>query len=112
MNKIEKTVLYVKLFNAYKELLSVTQKEMISDYYLADLSFSEIAENRGVSRSAVEDAISKGVKKLEEYESKLKIVEKREKLLQKLVILKEKALNKQEIEELESIEEELDYYGI
>ena len=41
MNKIEKTVLYVKLFNAYKELLSATQKEMISDYYLADLSFSE-----------------------------------------------------------------------
>lgn len=112
MNKIEKTVLYVKLFNAYKELLSATQKEMISDYYLADLSFSEIAENRGVSRSAVEDAISKGVKKLEEYESKLKIVEKREKILQKLAILKEKALNKQEVEELENIEEELDYYGI
>ena len=112
MDKIEKKVLYVKLFNVYKDLLSNAQKEMISDYYLADLSFSEIAENRGISRSAVEDAISKGIKKLEEYENKLKFNEKREILLQKLAKLKEKSLNMQEVEEIENIEEELDYYGI
>ena len=112
MSKLEKTILYTKLFNVYKDLLSNTQKEIISDYYLMDLSFSEIAENRGISRSAAEDAVNKGTKKLEEYENKLKIVEKIQILEQKLNILKEKSLNMKEIEEIEDIEKELEYYGI
>ena len=112
MNKIEKTVLYVKLFNVYKDLLSNAQKEIFSDYYLMDLSFSEIAENRGISRSAVEDAVSKASRKLEEFESKLKIVEITENLQQKLDILKEKSLNMQEAEDIEEMKKELEYYGI
>lgn len=112
MSKLEKTILYTRLFNVYKDVLSATQKEIISDYYLMDLSFSEIAENRGISRSAAEDAVNKGTKKLEEYENKLKIVEKIQILEQKLDILKEKSLNLREIEEIENIEKELEYYGI
>jgi len=112
MNKLEKTIYYAKLFSVYKDLLSLTQKEIINDYYFLDLSFSEIAENRSISRSAVEDAISKGNKKLEELESKLKFVEKMQNIQQKLDILQEKSLNMQEIEEIENIKKELEDYGI
>ena len=109
MNKINKAYRYTKLFNIYKSQLSKTQQAIIDDYYFADLSLSEIAENRGISRSAVEDALSKGCAKLEELESEIKILEKTEKANEKLENLKLKALNNKEINEIEEIEKELDY---
>ena len=56
MEKFEKTIKYTKLFNLYGELLSKSQKDVFVDYFLADLSISEISENRNVSRAAVEDS--------------------------------------------------------
>ena len=109
MEKLEKTIRYTKLFNIYKSQLSSAQQEIINDYYFLDLSISEIAQNRNISRAAVDDALSKGTARLDALENELKILEKNEKLLQKLAILKEKALNMQEVEELEKIEKELDY---
>ena len=109
MNKIDKVVRYTKLYSIYHSQLSKSQQEIINDYYFADLSLSEIAENRGVSRSAIEDALSKGCAKLDELEKELKVYEKSENIQQKLDILKEKALNMKEIEEIEEIEKELDY---
>ena len=109
MEKLEKTIRYTKLFNIYKSQLSSTQQEIINDYYFLDLSISEIAQNRNISRAAVDDALSKGSARLDALENELKILEKNEKTLQKLAILKEKALNMQEVEEIEKIEKELDY---
>ena len=109
MEKLEKTIRYTNLFNIYKSQLSSSQLEMINDYFFLDLSISEIAENRNISRAAVDDAINKGIAKLDELEANLKIFEKSQNIHQKLAKLKEKALNTQEIEELEEIEEELDY---
>ena len=109
MEKLEKTIRYTNLFNIYKSQLSSSQLEMINDYFFLDLSISEIAENRNISRAAVDDAINKGIAKLDELEANLKIYEKSQNIRQKLAKLKEKALNTQEIEELEEIEEELDY---
>ena len=109
MEKLDKTIKYTQLFNIYKSLLSNAQQEMINDYFFLDLSMSEIAENRGISKAAVDDAISKGINKLDELESELKILEKRQKVQLKLDKLKEKALNTQEVEEILEIEKELDY---
>ena len=43
-----------------------------------DLSITEISENRKISRAAVEDALRKGIKKLEYYEGRLNILKKKE----------------------------------
>ena len=52
----------------------------IKDYYFNDLSFSEMAENYDVSRNAIFKQIHIVTDKLEEYESILKLHEKRKKL--------------------------------
>ncbi len=109
MEKIERTIRYVKLFNIYKDFLTHKQIEILGDYFLADLSLSEIAESRDITRSAVEDTLKKSCVKLDECESNLHLLEKREKLLKICAKLKEKTLNSSEIKEVEDIEKELDY---
>ena len=109
MEKFERTIRYISLYNIYKDLLTHTQSDIAGDYFLADLSLSEIAEERNISRSAVEDAVKKTCVKLDEFESKLHFLEKKERLLKLTAKLKQKALNASEIEELEQIEKELDY---
>lgn len=109
MEKLEKTLRYTKLFNIYKSQLSTSQREMIDMYFFMDLSITEIANERGVSRSAVEDALQKGIIRLDELELEMKILQKSENIQQKLANLREKALNITEVKELEEIEKELDY---
>ena len=109
MEKIERTIRYVKLFNVYKDFLTHNQIEIVGDYFLADLSLSEIAESRGISRAAVEDAIKKSCLKLDECEEKLHLLEKSEKLLKLTSKLKERCLNTSEIQEIEEIEKDLKY---
>lgn len=107
MEKIERTIKYVALYNIYKEFVTHTQVEIMGDYFLADLSLSEIADSRNISRSAVEDAIKKGTIKLDECEEKLHLLAKREKMLELTAKMKKKALNYSELQELEKLEEEI-----
>ena len=109
MKELEKRIRYSKLFAIYNSLLSTTQKEIMEDYFNLDLSFSEIASNREVSKAAVEDAIKKAMNKLDEFEEKMHLLSRSESVNQKLESLKQKALNLQEIEEIEEIEKELEY---
>ena len=109
MDKIDKVVRYTRLYNVYKSQLSKAQQEIIEDYYFIDLSITEIAQNRNVSRSAVEDALSKGCNKLDELEFQLGILKKADIVIEKLESLKSRALNMKEVEEIEDIEKELDY---
>ncbi len=71
MAEFDAVLKYSELLDLYQNLLSETQREVLEDYYCYNLSLSEIAENRHITRSAVEDAIKKGKKKLDEYEIKL-----------------------------------------
>lgn len=74
--KIEENIRLCRLFDLYSSLLSQSQQDIMNDYLLFNLTNSEIAENRGVSRQAVKDAISKSIKKLEDYENKLRFLQK------------------------------------
>ena len=107
MEKISKTIKYNKLFNAYKPLLSFTQQEILEAYFCFDLSLSEIAEERGISRAAVEDALQKGCTKLEEYEASLRLVSKNEEILKITAKLKKNVSNNEEIKDIEEIERRL-----
>ena len=112
MDKLDKTLYITSLLIIYMSQLSKTQQEIMSDYYLYDLSITEIAENRNISRAAVDDALSKGKNKLEELEKDLKIFQVREDVLKGLASLKSRAINMKEVKEIEEIEQEFDIYGI
>ena len=64
------------LFDFYGELLKDNNKEIYEDYILNDLSLSEIADEKGVSRQGIHDTIKRTVKKLEEYENKIHLLER------------------------------------
>ncbi len=64
------------LYDFYGELLTDHQKEIYEDYVLNDLSLVEIAEQKGISKQGVHDLIKRCDKILNEYESKLKLIEK------------------------------------
>ncbi len=70
MNKIE----FMRLWDAYSGLLTPTQREITDLYFNLDLTMSEIAEQKGISRQAVSDCLNGCKKQLEEWESKLNFV--------------------------------------
>ena len=48
----------ISLYEIYKELLTIKQKEYFENYYYEDLSLNEIATNNGVSKSMVSKNIN------------------------------------------------------
>lgn len=62
------------LFDFYGEMLTDRQKEFYDLYYNEDLSLGEIAENYGVTRQGVRDAIVRAEATLTELEEKTGII--------------------------------------
>ena len=105
MTDLEKFKRVNNLLLCYGEALTPLQKEVLTSYYSFNLSLSEIAEERKVSRAAIDDALKKGVNKLEELEKCLKVNETNGKLLKITAEIKQKYENNQELlEEIEDIE--------
>ena len=77
---MEKDLIFVELFELYQGLLTDRQRELFRSHYYYDLSLAEIAEPDGNTRQNVHMAIKSVKKKLEEYESVLKLREKNQKL--------------------------------
>lgn len=73
---MEKIVEQTLLFDFYGELLTEHQKIIYEDVVFGDLSFTEAAEARSISRQGVRDMIKRCNKILAEYEDKLHLVEK------------------------------------
>lgn len=73
---MEKIVRQSLLYDFYGELLTEHQKSIYEDVVMNDLSYSEIARLNGISRQGVYDMIKRCDKILEDYEDKLKLVEK------------------------------------
>ncbi len=73
MNKIlEQSLLY----DFYGELLNEHRRRIYEASMFEDLSLGEIAESEGISRQAVHDVLKKCEKALDDYESKLHLVER------------------------------------
>lgn len=66
-------VYYNELFEIYGTLLTDKERETFKDYYCEDLSLSEIADNKSISRAAVQKMVSNVIDKLNYYENILKI---------------------------------------
>lgn len=76
-NDREKNIL---LIDYYGCLLTHHQNEILDEYYNNDLSMNEIADNLGISKSAVQDLIKRSLIQLNEYEKNLKLIDKDGKL--------------------------------
>ena len=77
MDKQDKLIL---LFDYYGDLLSESQRNYFESYYFDNLSLSEIGENYNVSRNAVSKDLKLAKEKLNNYEEKLKIIARDDKL--------------------------------
>lgn len=64
------------LLDFYGEMLTAKQRDFIDLYYNEDLSLSEIAENEGITRQGVRDAIKRAEAQLEDMESKLQLAKR------------------------------------
>ena len=54
-----KDLKYLQLWDAYNPLLTVHQREVCELYYLCDLSLTEIAEQKGISKQSVSDTLAR-----------------------------------------------------
>ena len=74
------------LFDFYGELLTQHQKEVYGEYIQNDLSPTEIAVLRGISRQGAYDLIKRCEKILNDYENRLHLVEHVQKRLRNVMI--------------------------
>jgi len=81
------------LYDYYGDLLTEKQRNYFEDYYFNNLTLQEISENNNVSRNNAHKIIKDSLDKLNYYEEKLKLIEKRKKI--------EKLLNKNDLEKIE-----------
>ena len=96
---MDEVVYYNSLYDLYGCLLTEKQREYFEDYYFHNMSFSEMADDYSVSRNAAFKQVHIVMEKLDEYEEKLKLFEKKNKLLD----LAKSEDNKKKKEILESI---------
>lgn len=75
-DKMEEKFYFVELYEIYKNLLTEKQNDIIFNHYVLDLSLSEIAEEKGITRQNVSDTLKNAKEKLEELERVLSIYKK------------------------------------
>ena len=69
--KPQKNLAYSVLLDFYGAVLTDKQRAILTEYYDEDLSLAEIAENFGITRQGVRDAIKHGEAALDGLEAKL-----------------------------------------
>ena len=74
----------LKLFDAYGSLLTSKQRECLEDYLVNNLTLSEISQNYGITRQAVNFNIKESLKLLSFYEEKLGLCQKYDIIIDRL----------------------------
>ncbi|MEG1427295.1 MAG: YlxM family DNA-binding protein [Oscillospiraceae bacterium] len=93
------------LLDFYGEMLTDKQREIVSSYYNDDLSLSEIAEGREITRQGVRDTIKRSEQQLLDMEERLGLAKRFRKVQENLTLicdcaLKIKALDNGKNEEI------------
>ena len=70
----------VLLADFYGEMLTENQRKFIEYYYNDDLSLAEIAQNEGITRQGVRDAVKRAENQLFDMEKKLGFAERTRKI--------------------------------
>ena len=77
------------LLDFYGEMLTQKQHDFLIYYYDEDLSLSEIAENEGITRQGVRDAIKRAENQLFDMENRLGLAKRFNEVKQGLAEIKE-----------------------
>lgn len=81
---MEELVYYTMLYDIYGNLLTEKQRAYFEEYYFNNLSLSELASVYNISRNAIHRQLKETIKRLENYESILKLA-KKNKLLEDII---------------------------
>lgn len=81
------------LLDFYGEVLTEKQRDMMQQYFHMDLSLSEIADNFGITRQGVRDAIKRGENVLTELEEQVGFATKYKVLMDGIEKIKSNAQN-------------------
>ncbi|MCR4959974.1 MAG: DNA-binding protein [Lachnospiraceae bacterium] len=68
------------LFDFYGELLTPHQQKIYGEIIYNDLSLSEMSEQEGISRQGIHDLVKRCDRQLQEYESRLGLVQRFQKI--------------------------------
>lgn len=79
--------------------MTTKQQQYFEDYYFNNLSLSEMSENLGISRNAINKQLHKAVEKLEYYEKQLELYQKKQKVMRYLDKINIEKSIKEKIEE-------------
>ena len=90
------------LLEIYGNLLTEKQQNLFEEYYGEDYSLAEIASEHNISRNAVHDTIKKVLNSLDEFEEKLDLYKKDQRLNE---LFKEYENNKDCLELIKKIQE-------
>ena len=85
----------IMLYDYYQNLLTTKQKKNFESYYFDNLSLGEISEIFEVSRNAAHKVIKNTKDKLDFYEDKLNLYEKRVKVAKLVNEVKDEQIKKQ-----------------
>ena len=96
---IEKLLYLNNLYDLYGVLLTEKQQQYFKEYYFNNLSFGEISEKYQISRNAAFKQLKIIEEKLLDYEEKLKLYYKKEKINGIIKKIEDKKL-KEELENL------------
>lgn len=96
------------LLDFYGEMLTETQREAVDAYYNEDMSLSEIAADRNISRQGVRDAIKRAEQQLCEMEERLGLAKRFEEVQAALVAVCDCALDIQELNALHGGAQEIE----
>ncbi len=88
----------ILMYDYYKQLLDDKEKKYFEYYYFDNMSLQEISENFSVSRNAVHKQLKKVKEKLENYEAKLNLIEKSNKLKKIINTIEDENLKKKLID--------------
>ena len=78
---MEYVIYYNELYDLYGKLLTEKQKNYFEDYYFNNLSLGEMSDLYKVSRNAIFKQIHSVIDKLEDYEKKLGMLNKKKELI-------------------------------
>lgn len=96
---MDKRIRLNMLYDYYKDFFTEKQQEYFEDYYYSNYSLGEIAEVNNVSRNAVHNQLKIVEGRLEEIESILNLMSKRD----KIIALLEKEVSSNTLEKIKEL---------
>ncbi len=97
---VEKILEQTLLYDFYGDLLTEHQQKIYEDVVFNDISCSEVAENQGISRQGVHDLIKRCGHILDDYETKLHLVERFVSLKEKVEAIRMAADDPEEVRKI------------